>query len=137
MVPMHKHQVLLVEPDFDTRSTLLELIEDEGHTVREAASGEEALDYLQSSGKTPCLILLDAVMPGMAVWQVAEKLADDEKLSAIPIVVLAKDQVRRDPRLARYETISWPLRVPRLLELIGLMQERCSGSSSSRAARMS
>jgi len=56
-------RVLVVEDDNTLRETLTEVLVDEGHDVRAAAHGHEALDHLD--GWEPHLILLDLMMPTM------------------------------------------------------------------------
>ena len=56
-------RILLVEDDDTLRETLTEVLLDEGHDVRAAAHGHEALDQLD--GWEPHLILLDLMMPVM------------------------------------------------------------------------
>ena len=56
-------RILLVEDDDTLRETLTEVLLDEGHDVRAAAHGHEALDHLD--GWEPHLILLDLMMPVM------------------------------------------------------------------------
>lgn len=56
--------VLVVDDDRDTREMLERFLELEGFGVRGAANGEVALATLQS-GRRPCVILLDLMMPVM------------------------------------------------------------------------
>ena len=56
-------RILIVEDDVTLRETLTEVFLDEGHEVRAAAHGSEALDQLD--GWEPHLIVLDLMMPTM------------------------------------------------------------------------
>ena len=58
----HK-RILVVEDDDTLRETLTEIFRDEGHEVRAAAHGHEALERLD--GWEPNVILLDLMMPRM------------------------------------------------------------------------
>ena len=60
-------RILLVEDDLTLRETLAEVLVDEGHEVRAAAHGDEALDHLD--GWEPDLILLDVMMPTMDAYE--------------------------------------------------------------------
>jgi CheY-like chemotaxis protein len=60
-------RILLVEDDPTLRETLAEVLGDEGHDVRAAAHGDEALDHLD--GWVPDLILLDVMMPTMDAFE--------------------------------------------------------------------
>lgn len=54
-------RILVVEDDLTLRETLVEILIDDGHDVRAAAHGGEAIDQL--AGWEPDLILLDLMMP--------------------------------------------------------------------------
>jgi len=56
-------RVLVVEDDTTLHETLAEVSVDEGHDVRAAAHGREALEHLD--GWEPDVILLDLMMPTM------------------------------------------------------------------------
>jgi two-component system response regulator MprA len=56
-------RILVVEDDDTLRETLTEILRDEGHEVRAAAHGHEALGQLD--GWEPNVILLDLMMPRM------------------------------------------------------------------------
>jgi CheY-like chemotaxis protein len=127
MLPMHQHQVLLVGPVSDTRSTLCELIEEYGYSVRAAESGDEALADLRATADKPCLMLVDSEMT--SVGKMAENLEADERLRGIPVVILGDVHPDAGPLLRGRLAVPKPLRVPRLLELIDLMDERCNGKS--------
>jgi PAS domain S-box-containing protein len=65
--------ILLVEDDDLLRELLSEALEDEGYTVRVAASPDEALLLARSAGAVD-LLLTDVVMPGMTGDELAERL---------------------------------------------------------------
>jgi CheY-like chemotaxis protein len=111
--------VLIVEDDDDLRDGLAELLVDEGHTVRTASNGREALDYL-SSHPAPCIIILDLMMPVMDGEQFrAEQLADPA-LSSVPIVVLtaSHDGAQRAENLGAHEYLPKPIKVDALIDAI-------------------
>jgi CheY-like chemotaxis protein len=90
------HRVLVVEDDDEARVVLGELLESRGYVVAAAANGREALARLQVSVR-PDVILLDLWMPVMDGWQLMDALANDPKLSRIPIVIMtAADIGARD-----------------------------------------
>jgi len=62
-VTVGERRILVVEDDDTLRETLTEVLLEEGHDVRAAAHGHEALDQLD--GWEPHLILLDLMMPIM------------------------------------------------------------------------
>ncbi|MDR2585918.1 MAG: sigma-54 dependent transcriptional regulator [Prevotellaceae bacterium] len=64
--------ILVVDDERSIRNTLKEILEYEGHTVKLAESGTEALEVLPN---TPCdLIFCDIKMPGMDGIEVLEKI---------------------------------------------------------------
>jgi len=50
-------------------------------------SGEKCLQVLEGD-HLPDLILLDIMMPGMSGWDVAARIKENDRLSAVPIVFL-------------------------------------------------
>ena len=77
--------ILVVDDDPDIRDSLREVLEDEGYGTSCVANGREALDFLRS-GKRPCVILLDLMMPVMDGWQFLEEQKRDPALAAIPVL---------------------------------------------------
>jgi CheY-like chemotaxis protein len=90
--------VLLVEDDDDIRDVVAELLRDEGYIVHEVADGEEALAYLYQEGRDPCLILLDLMMPRVDGWQVLSRLRAQDRLIALPVVVMSASAAGRPGR---------------------------------------
>jgi DNA-binding response OmpR family regulator len=84
-------QVLVVDDDDDLRSTVAEILTDEGFAVVEAANGSAALDYLLDAPKTPSLILLDLNMPIMSGREMIHILQGYLRLSTIPVLVVSSD----------------------------------------------
>ncbi|MCB9949326.1 MAG: response regulator, partial [Rhodospirillaceae bacterium] len=66
--------------------------------------GQEALDYLFRRGQyaerdpaaTPCMVLLDLNMPGIAGQKVLEAIKADESLRRIPVLILTTSTDPRD-----------------------------------------
>ncbi len=56
-------RVLLVDDDDDVRRAVCEVLTDEGHEVREADNGRDALGAWE-----PDVIVLDLLMPEMDGW---------------------------------------------------------------------
>ncbi|MCD6288899.1 MAG: response regulator transcription factor [Anaerolineae bacterium] len=83
---MAREHILVVDDEKD----ILELVEynlaKEGYRVTPVASGEEALKSARS--KTPDLIVLDLMLPGMDGLEVCRRLKTDPKTQHIPIVML-------------------------------------------------
>ncbi|HXI59721.1 MAG TPA: response regulator, partial [Polyangia bacterium] len=60
-----KLSVLVIDDDEEIRTTLRDVLEDNGFTADCAANGRVALDMLLRDESTPALILLDLTMPEM------------------------------------------------------------------------
>ena len=118
--------ILVVDDDGDVRSTIAEVLREEGYTVHEAADGREALDKLASLEKLPDLILLDLMMPQMNGWEFRRWQLEDARLAAVRVVVISafspsasgmsRDLFRDIPRLQK------PVKLTTLLEVV----EQCA-----------
>jgi CheY-like chemotaxis protein len=86
--------ILVVDDDPDIRDTLQILLESEGHTVEQAADGTEALAQLES-GRTPSVILLDLMMPGLDGESFIKSLRRDPAIANIPIIILSGHQAAK------------------------------------------
>jgi CheY-like chemotaxis protein len=86
------HAVMVVEDDSDIRECVQMVLEEEGYKVVTAANGAEAETLLAKLGEagSPCVILLDLMMPVMSGWELLEHLRRDGKLSdGMRVVVLS------------------------------------------------
>jgi two-component system phosphate regulon response regulator PhoB len=82
-----KRTVLSVEDQPDIRRLIRMTLEFKGLDVIEACEGEEGLRMARE--RLPDLILMDVMMPGMDGLTAARILAEDPKVSHIPIVILS------------------------------------------------
>lgn len=80
-------KILLVDDSESSRQILLRHLERQGHTVKGAASGPEALAMLKE--ETFDLIILDYMMPGLSGYQVLKKIKEDEELSHLPVIMIS------------------------------------------------
>jgi len=90
MVPVavDHRPLLLVEDDDDVRDAMAASLRDEGYVVAEAENGRLALEWLQRNG-APCLVLLDLWMPVMSGMELREKMVQDPRLAALPLVIVS------------------------------------------------
>ena len=79
--------VLVVDDDRDILDAMREVLEREGYRVLAAANGIEACTVLASEAVD--LILLDLLMPAMSGWEFLDTAAADDRLAAVPIVVIS------------------------------------------------
>jgi excisionase family DNA binding protein len=77
--------VLVVDDNPQVREFLRVNLELEGYAVREAESGEQALESIED--QTPDLVLLDVVMPGIAGWQMLQQM--QERHGSIPVIMFS------------------------------------------------
>ena len=75
--------ILSVEDDERIRAAVKLGLEEEGWTVDEAASGEEALEIFGRS--TPDVVLIDIMLPGMDGFELCRTL---RRTSDVPIVMV-------------------------------------------------
>ena len=116
-------KILIVDDNIDLRVTTRRILERNGFMVREAASGQQALDRIKID--PPALILLDLMMPEMSGLEVLEHLRRDSTTSKIPVIMLTA--VDEDEHVtAGYQGgadyyLSKPCTARRLLYAIGVV----------------
>ena len=80
-------RVLVVDDDRVNRMLLTRSLEREGHRVRCAENGAEALELLHDD---PCdVVLLDIVMPGLDGVSVLERVKGDPALQDVPVIMIS------------------------------------------------
>lgn len=115
--------ILVVDDDADVRSSLQEVLEDEGFEVTVAGDGQEALRKLDG-GLAPDVILLDLMMPVMDGIQFRAKQLARPRLCSIPVVVLSAQSHVRDlhHQMRCAGALRKPVRLQELLETLGRIQ---------------
>jgi CheY-like chemotaxis protein len=88
MSAVERHDVLLVEDDYDTQEATSEVLRALGCSVYVAANGRLALAYLAAHAP-PGLILLDLMMPEMNGWEFRVAQLADPRLASIPVVLVS------------------------------------------------
>lgn len=81
------YTVLTIEDQPDIRRLIRMTLEFKHFTVIEAGDGQQGLALARS--RSPDLILLDVMMPGLDGLAVSQTLAQDPVLSRIPIIMLS------------------------------------------------
>ena len=110
--------ILVIDDDADIRESLSEMLIDEGHRVRMAANGREGLDLLRTS-PTPCMILLDLMMPVMNGWQFVREQAGDPLLASIPVWVITAAGDAHPPPPGVTGVLRKPFQLSQLLDVVG------------------
>lgn len=83
---MVRQTILVVEDEDDIRELVSYNLLKEGYQVAGVASGEDALAAVES--KTPDLVLLDIMLPGLDGLKVCRKLKENPQFQTIPIIML-------------------------------------------------
>jgi phosphate regulon transcriptional regulator PhoB len=83
---MIKETILIVEDEKDIVKMLDYNLKKEGYKVIVADDGEDALDLAKS--KSPDLILLDLMLPGLDGLEVCKELKNERKTRLIPVIML-------------------------------------------------
>ena len=112
--------VLVVDDDEDIRSTIRDVLTDQGFTVACAANGREALEMLISGQSKPALILLDLTMPEMDGWTFRQEQQKVPRLAQIPVVLFSghHDAARAAQSLNAVGLMTKPLRLEGLVTLV-------------------
>jgi CheY-like chemotaxis protein len=114
------HYVMVVEDDSSLRESLVEALSDEGYDTVEAANGQEALELLEA-GKTPCLILLDLMMPVMNGWTFLSQLRKDARFADLRVCIVSAVPANQVPTEA---VCAFPKPVD-LSALLGVVDTYC------------
>jgi CheY-like chemotaxis protein len=96
-------RVLVVDDNEDAIYTLSALLELDGHEVRTATSGPDALEVLREF--TPDIALLDIGLPGMSGYELARHLRSQPHLARLMLVALTgwgQDEDRRQSHEAGF-----------------------------------
>ena len=127
----HKHGVLVVEDDRDSRDALQMFLTVHGLEVFCAMDGQEALDILHR-GLHPCVILLDMMMPRMSGAEFRSAQQHDPDLKAIPVVVLSASANREEAQsMGISEFMRKPIDVDQLVKTVS---RYCTPAAEGRSA---
>jgi CheY-like chemotaxis protein len=111
--------ILIVEDDFDISDSIRLILEEEGHQVKIANNGREALNLLSITPVQPFLILLDIMMPLMNGYEFREEQLKDERIASIPTVILsAAGKFENVEKMRVQECLKKPLELEKLLEVV-------------------
>jgi CheY-like chemotaxis protein len=122
--------VLVVDDDPDIRESLETVLGIHGHPVATAADGSEAIELLRREPATPCLILLDLMMPGMNGFEFRAELEADPLFADIPVIIITGAGVLADEKAGslRAEVMRKPFDLKALLSTV---KRFCPGKAAS------
>jgi CheY-like chemotaxis protein len=111
-------RILVIEDEGLIAALTVEMLTDEGYEVRSASDGCSALALLQAW--TPCLILLDIMMPVMDGRAFLRELWSLEDVASIPVVLVsaAGGPMLSDVSMRVADVIRKPFRLERLLATV-------------------
>jgi signal transduction histidine kinase/DNA-binding response OmpR family regulator len=95
--PAAGRRALVVEDDPATRNMLLRVLLKDGWTVDGAASGSEALEFVEK--QRPGLILLDLMTPGMDGFEFLSEVRQRAEWQNIPVIVITAKDLTQEDRL--------------------------------------
>jgi CheY-like chemotaxis protein len=85
------HRILLIEDEELLREGLKQILEEDGCRVAATADGAAAMELLRNGNFSPCMILLDLMMPVLDGWGFRAQQQQDPSLASIPVVVVSAD----------------------------------------------
>jgi two-component system cell cycle sensor histidine kinase/response regulator CckA len=112
------HTILVVDDEPGVRQLTARMLRDQGYTVLEAGSAEDALNQLRTSGQVR-LVLADVAMPGMDGIKLAEHVHELYPEQAVVLMsaysgLIAKAGIRGLP----YAVLPKPFTAPQLAQKI-------------------
>jgi CheY-like chemotaxis protein len=69
-------RILVIDDELQVRSTLAEMLEEQGHSVTQAPGGREGLSYLKANPELVDVVISDLGMPDMTGWDVAAAIQE-------------------------------------------------------------
>jgi CheY-like chemotaxis protein len=122
------HRILIVEDDETIRESLVDFLGENGYEAVGAIHGRDALDKLRATGATPCLIVLDLMMPVMDGETFREQQLQDPALCAIPTVVMSAYR-ELERRAAAVNALAYMTKPLHLDEFLQLVQRHCPSAT--------
>ena len=99
-----KARLLVIDDDAAVHKLLDDLLGEHGYTIDNAYSGEDGLRAAEE--RTPDVIILDLVMPGMSGFEVAGRLKENARTADIPIVILTSKDLSGADRALLHTKVS-------------------------------
>ncbi|MDQ8203274.1 response regulator [Pelagicoccus sp. SDUM812003] len=78
--------ILVVDDNLGARRSIEALLSHESYEILLAENGLSAIEIAKA--RTPDIILLDVMMPGMSGFEVCQEIRRDQRLSEIPIIMI-------------------------------------------------
>jgi two-component system, response regulator YesN len=130
-------RVLVIDDEPQIREALRMLLEDAGHAVTLAESGPTGLTALRAS-RTPQVVLLDLLMPGMDGLAVLDEVIEERQLAAQHgYILMTGDSTRLIDAAAHVlsalpvTVVCKPFDIDDVLETVTAVAERLDGTPGS------
>ena len=108
--------ILVVDDEPGVRGMVAAVLEDEGHTVRTAGSGTQALDALKREHFD--LVVLDIMLPGMDGRDVYRRLGESPCLACIPVIMMSVAEVPHEVSGRLIAFLAKPFDIDTLLAIV-------------------
>ena len=128
-------RLLLVEDDDSIRTTLSDLLIDQGLQVSTAINGREAMRALRAAAP-PDVIILDLMMPVMDGWEFRVEQQADSMLAGIPLIAMSADISAKARAIAADVYLRKPIDFVELLDVIRDLIAKASRDRRATADRM-
>ena len=121
------NDILLVEDNEELAALIQAFLKKEGYTVRHAATGERALEYLKE--QTAKILLLDIMLPGADGFAVCRAVREK---GDVPILILSAKSGKEDKlngfRLGADDYIEKPVDIQILVAKVKALLQRAYGT---------
>ena len=109
--------ILVVDDDEDILVLVRMVLSQNGHSVKTACNGLEALEEIER--EMPNLILLDMRMPVMNGWEFAKELkARHAQIPPVMVITAAEDAAARAAEIGARGSIAKPFNLGQVLEAV-------------------
>ncbi len=121
-------RVLIVDDEFGLANLLGEILTDEGHLIRTASNGQQALE--QATAERPDLIVTDMMMPVLDGAGLIKALGAKPELANVPVIVMSSlMETTVAARCAGYVAfVRKPFKIDELLTLVSHFSAESSGT---------
>jgi CheY-like chemotaxis protein len=89
--------ILIADDELRLRKVVAMFLKKSGHDVKEASTGEQALETLKLGGTD--VVVLDVVMPGIGGIETCRQIKNDPVLGNIPVILLTANVSSEDREL--------------------------------------
>ena len=123
---MAGEQILVVEDNEKSMKLFRDVLQATGYRTLEASRAEDGVEL--ATAHLPALVLMDVQLPGISGVEGLERLREDERTAAIPVLALTAQAMHGDRErflAAGFDAyLAKPVDVVELLRTVGELLER-------------